>query len=260
MALAVCDGMNKLISWLAVIYFFAASAVLICVAALICLCTFWFDPNRRLLHYFACWWGKHYLDLNPFWKVEYEGVNQIDPKKTYVIVANHQSLVDILVLYGLYKPYKWVSKDEIFQVPFVGWNMMLNQYVRIKRGDLKSIKEMMQTCRGWLKRGASILMFPEGTRSPDSEIHDFRDGSFRLAADCGCQIVPVVVDGTHDILPKHGKSIKFRADIRAKVLPPINPQDFGNKSAAIRDHVQALMIKTLSEMRGQKKICGKASI
>ncbi len=241
--------MTKILTWLAVVYFFVAAFVLFIIAGLICLSTCWFDPNRRILHYFACAWGNHYLRINPLWRLHYEGLERIDSNKTYVLVANHQSLVDIVVLYGLFKPFKWVSKESIFQVPLVGWNMMINQYVLIKRGDLKSIKEMMQTCRNWLNRGASILMFPEGTRSEDGEMHDFRDGSFRLAAECGVPVVPIVVDGTHDILAKNGGWIKFTGDIRVKVLPPVDPQAFNNKSAAIRDHVHDLMKRTLSEMR-----------
>src|SRR5262249_19571888 len=142
--------------------------------------------------------------------------------------------------------------------PFVGWNMMINQYVLIKRGDMKSIKEMMQVCRNWLKRGASILMFPEGTRSEDGELQDFRDGSFRLAAECGVPIVPVVVDGTHDILAKHGQKIQYTGDITVKVLKPIDPREFDNKSAAIRNHVHDLMKSTLAEIR-QHKVPGLAT-
>jgi 1-acyl-sn-glycerol-3-phosphate acyltransferase len=244
--------MDKFLSWLGVIYFFLSSAVLFAIGAFICLSTFWFDRNRRLLHYYASWWGYHYMQLNWEWKVRFEGRELIDPKKTYVIVANHQSFIDILVLYGLFKPYKWVSKESVSRVPFVGWNMLINQYVFIKRGDMKSIKEMMQTCRNWLKRGASLLMFPEGTRSEDGEIHDFRDGPFRLAAEAGVPVVPVIVNGTHEILPKNGKSINYRAHVLVKVLPPVDPAAFNNKSAAVRDHVQALMKASLAEMRGEK--------
>jgi len=244
--------MNKILTWAGVIYFFASSAVLFTIGWLICVATCRFDKNRRFLHYYASAWGYHYLFINWGWKVRFEGRELIDPSKTYVIVANHQSLVDILALYGLFKPYKFVSKESIFKVPFVGWNMIINQYVLIRRGDLKSIKDMMQTCRKWLKQGASILMFPEGTRSEDGEIHDFRDGSFRLAAECGVPVVPVVVEGTHDILKKHGKNINYRGEITIKVLPPVNPADFGNKSAAIRDHVRNQMIETLVELRKKR--------
>jgi 1-acyl-sn-glycerol-3-phosphate acyltransferase len=243
--------MQKCLVGLYVLYFFAVSSVLVAGAALVCLVTAPFDPNRRLLHLYSCWWASIFLNTNPFWKLDIRGLDHIDPCQTYVLVANHQSYADIIVLYQLFRPFKWVSKESIFKVPIIGWNMQLNQYVRIARGNLSSIKEMMQVCRTWLRRGASVLMFPEGTRSPDGELQDFRDGAFRLSIDCRVPLVPVVVNGTHAVLPKGGKTINFRGDMAVRVLPPVNPDDFNN-SAAMRDHVHRLMKETLAEMRGTR--------
>lgn len=244
--------MKKLLSWLFAAYFFGSSFFLAGVAAILCVLTAPFDPNRRILHYFSCWWGYHYVQLNPFWQCQFEGLEHIDPAKTYVLVANHQSMADILVLYGLRKPFKWVSKEEIFNVPCVGWNMYLNQYVRIKRGNMSSVKEMMTTCRDWLKQGASILMFPEGTRSEDGELLSFKDGSFRLACEANLPVIPIVVTGTHEILPKKQKILNFHSQIKVKVLPAVLPADFERKSAAMRNYVHDLMKKTLAEMHDRK--------
>src|SRR4030095_14654149 len=164
-----------------------------------------------------------------------------------VIVANHQSYADIIVLLLLYFPFKWVSKDSIFKVPAIGWNMRMNQYVGLARGNLASIKEMMTICRNWLKRGSSIMMFPEGTRSPDGGLQPFRDGAFRLAIDCGLPVVPIVIDGTHEILPKGEKTVRLKGDVRVKILPPVQPQDFDRSSAKMRDHVHNLMKETLAD-------------
>jgi len=251
--------MKTFFSWLFLAYFFSSSAVLVLVAALVTLFALPFDRNRRAVHYFASWWGFHYVQINPFWRCRMEGREHIDPKKTYVIVANHQSLSDIMVLYGLFRPYKWVSKESILKIPFIGLNMRLNQYVTLKRGDIKSIRDMMQVCRDWLNRGASLLMFPEGTRSEDGEIHDFRDGSFRLAAECHVPVVPIVISGTREVLPKHSAKLNWKADIKVRVLPPINPDDFGGKAAPMRDYVHDLMKKTLAEMRNETKTLVAAS-
>jgi 1-acyl-sn-glycerol-3-phosphate acyltransferase len=224
------------------------------IAALVTLFTAPFDPNRRILHYYASFWAMMYIYSNPFWRVTYEGRENIDPNKTYVLVANHASFWDIWVLYGLYKPFKWVSKETIFNVPFIGLNMRLNQYVEIKRGDMKSIKEMMNTCKNWLKRGASIMLFPEGTRSDDGEIHAFRDGAFRLAVDCNVPVVPIIVKGTYEIFPKESKALNFKSDIVVRVLPPVYAEDFDRSSGRMRKHVQELIMENYDELRGIKRI------
>ena len=200
-----------------------------------------------------------YIYTNPGWRCKYEGRDNIDPNKTYVLVANHQSYWDILVLYGLYKPFKFVSKESIFNMPFVGQNMYFNQYVKIKRGDMKSIKEMMNTCKAWLNRGASILLFPEGTRSEDGEIQKFRDGAFRLAVDCNVPVIPVVINGTFPIISKKSSSLNFRSDITVKVLPPVNPEDFERSSGKMRTHVHTLMENNLKEIRGLPSIESQSS-
>lgn len=251
--------MNFLLSVLFAVYFFASSAILVWISVFLAATTGRFDRNRRLLHMYASAWGHHYLYMSPFWSVEFEGRELIDPHKTYVLVANHQSYFDIFVLYGLFKPYKWVSKEEIFRMPFVGLNMKCNQYVCIARGNLKSIKEMLTVCRNWVKQGASVLLFPEGTRSLTGEIAGFKDGAFKIAVDCQVPVVPIVVDGTFNIYAKGAKGINFKQKIKVKVLPPIDPQDFENNTPKLRNHVHELMIHTLSEMRQGKKLVANSS-
>ncbi|MBX9686956.1 MAG: 1-acyl-sn-glycerol-3-phosphate acyltransferase [Candidatus Obscuribacterales bacterium] len=244
---------NKFLSYIYIAYFFISSAFLVWISAALCLLVKGRDPNRRLVHMYSCWWGYHYIAVNPFWQVSFEGLEHIDPSQTYVLAANHQSFWDIMVLYGLNKPYKWVSKESIFKIPFIGWNMTFNQYVKIARGDLKSIKEMMNTCKNWLKQGASIMIFPEGTRSPDGEIKEFRDGPFKMASDCNVAVVPIVVDGTGQMLPKGTMYLNFKGKAQVRVLPPVHPQDFGGNVKKFRDHVRELMVQNLAEMRGGNK-------
>lgn len=231
-----------------------------CVCLLLFLVTAPFDPLRRAVHYFSCWWGYHYMQINPFWRITYEGKANIDSRKTYVLAANHQSLADILLIYGLYKPFKWVSKDEILKVPFIGWNTSLNQYVTLNRSDLKSIKEMLKTCREWLNRGASVMIFPEGTRSPDGNLLSFRDGAFKLSIDCNVELVPIVIDGSLDMLAKGSKTICFKKRVKIKVLPPVDPKQFDGSSGKMRAYVHKLMSDTLVEMRVQDTVPKEHSV
>lgn len=218
------------------------------IATCVCLLTAPFDENRKLVHRFACFWGYHYLMTNPFWQCRFEGLEHIKKDATYVLVANHQSYWDIMVLYGLFRHFKWVSKSSIMKIPFIGWNMRINQYVSVEREDRNSIKSMMTACRRWLQRGSSIMIFPEGTRSDTGEIGAFRDGPFKLAFDAGVPVVPIVLDGTFDILPKNGQHLNFRANVIVKVLPPELPQSY-EAVRAMREEVRSKMVSVFESIR-----------
>ena len=189
--------------------------------------------------------------MNPFWNFKIEGRELIDPNKTYVMVSNHQSYFDIFAVFGLFTFFKWVSQEQIFKIPFVGWNMYLNQYVKVVRGNLSSIKQMLKDCRAWLDRGVSIMLFPEGTRSETGEMGPFRDGAFRLAIEAGVPILPIVIDGTFEVLPKGRNILNFTTPIRLKVLPPVDSRPFSKNAIGLRDHVRSLIEKELQEMRSE---------
>jgi 1-acyl-sn-glycerol-3-phosphate acyltransferase len=229
------------ISLAAVPLFFGALAVW--------LLTWPFDRNRKLLHLYSCAWAQLYFRLNPFWKLDVVGREKLPWRGPAVLVANHESLGDILVLFGLYRPFKWVSKKSVFRVPFLGWNMVLNGYVGLVRGNKESILKMLAECERWLDRGVPIMMFPEGTRSPDGEVKAFKDGAFQLAMSRGCPVIPIVLTGTASILPKHGFVLRDHADCRVEVLDPVDPKGFADV-AALRDHVRGLIIAEKQRMLG----------
>jgi len=214
------------------------------VALLIFLLTWPFDRRRVALHMWSCFWASFYIYANPLWRARIAGREKLPWRGPAVIVANHLSLVDILVLYGLYRPFKWVSKAELFKVPFVGWNMVLNDYVRLVRGDRESIRAMMLRCREYLELGAPVLIFPEGTRSATGELQPFRDGAFKLAHEMGCPVIPVIVRGTYETLPKHGIVLRRHMDCQVTVLDPIDPKAFPS-APALRDATHAIFEKAL---------------
>jgi 1-acyl-sn-glycerol-3-phosphate acyltransferase len=232
-------------------YLLASSIVLFFGALLLFVCTVPFDRRRAALHLYTCAWAYHYVRALPLWRAEFTGLSNIRRGETYVLVANHQSLGDILVLFGLFKHYKWVSKRVIFRVPFIGWNMWLNDYVGLTRGDPRSIEQMMQECRVHLRKGSSVMMFPEGTRSLDGEIKAFKHGAFTLACELGLPIVPIVIDGTRDALPKHGLLLEapWWLPVRVRVLPPVDAEA-GESASALMERVRSLMIAELAALRG----------
>ncbi|MBI3769418.1 MAG: 1-acyl-sn-glycerol-3-phosphate acyltransferase [Deltaproteobacteria bacterium] len=210
-----------------------------------------FDRRLRALHLYACAWASLYTYVFPYWTVRVRDRGRIRDGATYVLVANHQSLLDILVLFRLYKHFKWVSKESIFRVPFIGWNMSLNRYIAIRRGDRSDAQRMMAACGAALEGGSSIMIFPEGTRSPDGELHGFRHGAFTLALRHHVPILPIVLDGTLDALPKHGLTLHERADIVIQVLEPIATDGFADADA-LRDHVHQVMATALARVRAER--------
>lgn len=211
-----------------------------------------FDPERKLLHMYTSAWAYHYVKLLPLWKTHFEGVEHIKPGRTYVMVANHQSLGDILVLFGLFRHFKWVSKREIFKVPFIGWNMAMNDYVGLNRGDATSIERMLDECRKHLRAGSSVMLFPEGTRSVDGELKGFKHGAFTLAKELSLEVVPIVIEGTRDALPKQGLLLRQPKPLQiyVRVLPPVSP-DAADTPKALSELVRGKMLHELDDMRGR---------
>lgn len=209
-----------------------SSALLFPVAVLIWAVTAPFDHRRRALHRFTCFWASLYTWLNPAWRVTIHGRDVVKPGTTYMFVANHLSLLDILVLFRLFYDFKWVSKAEIFKIPVIGWNMRLNHYVALRRGDRASVVEMMARCRETLAAGSSVMMFPEGTRSADGQMRPFKTGAFELAVEAQVPIVPIAIEGTGNALPKHGFVLRGRHPITVTVLPPFDPGESVEQASA----------------------------
>jgi 1-acyl-sn-glycerol-3-phosphate acyltransferase len=230
--------------------FFAASSAVYFVGALaVWLITLPFDRNGRLLHLYSCFWAMTYIYVNPLWRIRFEHRSRLPWRGPAVLVSNHQSAGDVLVLFGLYRPYKWVSRASTFKAPFLGWNMSLNRYVPLKRGDKESIGQMMAACERWLDRGVPVLLFPEGTRSPDGQVKEFKDGAFRLSIAKSCPVIPIVIEGTGKTLPKNALDVSPRGDLIVRVLEPVHPSPFGDDVAALREHVRARIIEELASLR-----------
>jgi 1-acyl-sn-glycerol-3-phosphate acyltransferase len=225
-----------------------SSILLFPVACLIRAVTAPFDRRLVVLHRFTCFWASLYSWLNPAWRVHVEGREKIRPGVAYVMVANHQSLLDIFVLFRLFAHFKWVSKVEIFRIPCVGWNMRLNRYVGLRRGDPASIAEMLQACERTLAEGSSVMMFPEGTRSADGRLQRFKYGAFSLALRSRVPLLPIVVEGTADALPKRGLVLRGRHTIRIRVLDEIPYAQFAALPVeALTEFVRARFAAELGE-------------
>lgn len=220
----------------------ATLTVILYFAILTVIALFPFDRNRKRAHEQCYWWSDLVIGLNPFWKLKVSGLENIDHGKTYVIVANHQSLADIIILYQTKMQFKWVAKESLFTVPFVGWSLSLCKHIRIARGQLTSIKKVYMEAREWLRRGISVLFFPEGTRSATGEMKDFQNGAFKLAIREKVPVLPILLEGTGSAIPKGSWLFEAQAPSRIKVLPAIDTSDFQDADfARLRDITRSML-------------------
>lgn len=211
--------------------FITLSSILLFLGAVVIWClTKWFDHRLVILHLYSSFWASIYVWIMPAWHIKRLGKNNIDWSRTYIIISNHQSLLDMLVAFSLFFPFKWVSKAEIFRLPFIGWNMTLNRYIKLYRGDKTSIGQMMNDAKHHLSAGSSVYLFPEGTRSQTGQVKEFKLGAFLLAKQLNMPILPIVINGTTDALPKHSLNFHGHHDITIEVLPAVEPDTFKKES------------------------------
>ncbi len=232
--------MRRIFSIIYWVFFAVSLPVMFLVALLVWAVTTPFDRSGRALHYWSCVWAWFYVLIFPGWRAEALHRERIDPRQPYVIVANHTSVADIVLCFGLFRPFKWVSKKSLFSLPFLGWNMRLRRDVPLVRGNAASIEKMLKAAGRWLDRGVSVMMFPEGTRSADGRVKAFKHGAFTLAREHGVPVVPVAIHGGADLIPKHGRMFATRADLRVEVLEPIPPHaypDVASYAEAVRQAI-----------------------
>ena len=207
-----------------------------------------FDHDRAVIHWWLVIQSNLLVRIVPLWKIRIEGREKAQKKTAYVIISNHQSILDILVMNCLKFGFRWISKIENYKVPIFGWYLRMAKYIAIDRGNKESKAEMLDKSALSLRKGISIMIFPEGTRSADREIGPFKLGAFQLALMADKPILPVLVDGTGGILPKKGLIFSGGHIIRIKILEPVNPGSFGTADP------EELMTKFRSMMINELKI------
>ncbi len=154
--------------------------------------------------------------------VSVSGRERIDPKKSYVIVCNHLSHYDIMVLYGwLGMDIKWIMKKELRKIPALGFACEKVGHIFIDRSNRKAAIASIDAAKARLKGGSSIIFFPEGTRSCDGKLGQFKKGAFRMALDLGWPLLPVSISGTRAVLPS-GTIDLMPGRVRLSVHEPIS--------------------------------------
>jgi 1-acyl-sn-glycerol-3-phosphate acyltransferase len=209
-----------------------------------------FDKKKKITHRQCFWWSDFVIGLNPFWSVKASGLEHIDHKQTYVIIANHQSMADIVALYQTKMQFKWVAKASLFKVPFIGWCLSLIKHIKLTRGDFSSIKEIYHQASKWLQKDMSVLFFPEGTRSNSGEMGEFQNGAFKLAIKEKKPILPICLSGTQAVIPKGSWVFKTKVMAKVIVLKPVATDGYApGNFALLRDNVRSRIQEALDTPR-----------
>jgi len=192
------------------------------LSAIIALFISLISPEKT--HQFIHFWGRVCLFLAGL-KIEVAGAENIPLDKPAIYVSNHQSNFDIPIIYsGLPIPFNWLAKKELFRVPLFGLGMKRNGNIPIDRSNRKTTMHSIITAAQRIKEGTSIIIFPEGTRSPDGHLQKFKKGALLIAAKARVPVVPIAIHGSYQIQPKDRWKIES-GKVKLNILPPISTTD-----------------------------------
>lgn len=186
---------------------------------------------------------------NPLWKLRITGTFPENMRNPYLVVANHQSVADIPLMSRLPWDMKWVGKQSLFTLPVLGRMMRWARDIPVERENRRSRAQAMIDSKDRLSKNVSVIIFPEGTRTPDNRIHPFSDGPFSLAIKQGVPILPIAIDGTFDALPKNTWKFGVKSDIRIHVFDPVSTDTPGRNAHDLSVQVRDQIVDKVAEWR-----------
>lgn len=179
-----------------------------------------------------------------FVRVRVVGREHLRPGQAYVIMANHQSHFDVLAFYGHFgRQFRWVIKRELRAVPGLGWYCAAGGHVFVDRSSREAAIASLRDAGPRLRdQGVSVMVFPEGTRSPDGRLQPLKKGGFMMALDLGLPILPVTIRGTRDVLPARSWSL-FPGRVEIRIHPPVPTE---GRTERDRDALMAAVRKAIA--------------
>ena len=186
-----------------------------------------FLGNHRVWGYYPGLIWSRLFCLISLVRIEVRGREKLDRSTSYVFVANHQGAYDIFLIYGyLGHKFKWMMKSSLRRIPFVGAACAAAGFIFVDRSG-KGLRETLAAAEKILTGGRSLVVFPEGSRTPDGKIHRFKKGAYQIADDLSLPVVPLTIDGSYRVLSKNSKLIR-PGKIVLTVHDPIFPQADGH--------------------------------
>jgi len=207
--------------------------------------------DGRLSHRLECLWGKSVLRLAGV-RVDAD-LSALTPGEAYVFMANHQSHMDIPILFATLAAhnFRFLAKDSLFAIPLFGPAMRRVGHVAIDRSNRRKAMASIKEASDLVSRGIGLLIFPEGTRSMDySRLQEFKTGGMIVALKCRARVAPLILTGSGRILPKHARSPRPGV-VRLRALPPFDPAERYTLSEreAFKNDLWALMDRAYQETR-----------
>ena len=210
-------------------------------AGMLVICWSYIDRNSPMIHRSTRWWGQNLLRV-AHTPIQVEGLEHLVPGQAYVFAANHRSNFDIFALVAVLPGrFLWVAKKSLFQIPILGQALSRMGSIPVDRDNLRSAVQSLDRATATVKRGVSLIIFPEGTRATTRELLPFKKGVFIMAIKAGQPIVPVSISGTRFIQPP-GTIRMTPGPIKVVISPPIAPHTFRRKEelmAAVRQAIEA---------------------
>jgi len=184
--------------------------------------------------------------------VSIKGLAVLDRSAPYIYAANHQSQFDIFALQGyLTQDFRWLAKKELFKIPVFGTAMRRAGYIEVDRSHGRKAVQSLTQAAQRIAAGTSVIIFPEGTRSPDGHLQTFKSGVMFLAIRSGVPIVPVAISGSHEVLPK-GALLPRPGHIRIILGEPIETSGYSMKQKdELAERLQRTVASLLEEAEGQ---------
>lgn len=214
-----------------------------------------FSKSGNLPHLVARLWGRAILWVSGI-NVTLKGLEKLKTSQSYIYMANHQSNYDIPVLLGkLPVQFRWLAKAELFKIPVFGRAMRGCGYISIDRSNRKLAFDSLAQAAETIRDGASVMIFPEGTRTVDGNLKSFKNGGFVLSVDAGVPIVPVIIRGTWPIMPRTRLRVE-PGPVVIEIQDPIETADFSRKTKDdLIDKVRNTMLEQLSPSQKGEKVC-----
>ncbi len=229
------------------LYFSFLFLIFFVIISLVFLVTFPFDKYRKAPNYTLSIMARFMMKASPWWNIDIRGQEKFDDTQPTIFVCNHQSFLDMAVIYHLPWKMKWVSKRSLTYIPVMGWLVWLTGHLTINRSSKTAIKKLDNLIEP-LKDLVPVMIFPEGTRTMDGKLKSFKNGAFLLCKEHNFKLQPMVINGGFDAMPSNSSKLNPRVNFKLQVMDPINPEEFEDMRE-LKDHTLLLMKEQLKKLK-----------